>query len=88
MSDANELIAEGLRRRQEHGVAAALDCFNRAAQLEPNSHLPFFMRLRASLSTRFEQAPLRDEKRFAANFEQALRTAWRDTHEKRVYPVE
>jgi hypothetical protein len=35
MSDANELIAEGLRRRQEHGVAA-----------------------------------------------------WRDTHEKRVYPVE
>ncbi len=85
MSDANELIAEGLRRRQEHGVAAALDCFNRAAQLEPNSHLPFFM---LGNVPRFEQSPLRDEKRFAANFEQALRAAWRDTHEKRVYPVE
>ncbi|HEY2677958.1 MAG TPA: hypothetical protein VGI65_13395 [Steroidobacteraceae bacterium] len=42
-TDANELIAEGLRRRQEHGVAAALDYFKRAAQLDPDSHLPFFM---------------------------------------------
>jgi predicted O-linked N-acetylglucosamine transferase (SPINDLY family) len=42
-TSANELIAEGLRRRQEYGVAAALDCFNRAAQLDPESHLPFFM---------------------------------------------
>jgi hypothetical protein len=35
-TDANELIAEGLRRREEHGVAAALDCFKRAAQLDPD----------------------------------------------------
>jgi tetratricopeptide (TPR) repeat protein len=40
---ADELIKEGLRQRQEHGVAAALPFFERAAQLEPNSHVPFFM---------------------------------------------
>ena len=40
---AGELIAEGLRRRQTSGLAAALDCFQRAAQLEPESHLPHFM---------------------------------------------
>jgi predicted O-linked N-acetylglucosamine transferase (SPINDLY family) len=33
-------------------------------------------KLRASLRDRFEQSPLRDEKRFAANFEVLLRTAW------------
>jgi protein O-GlcNAc transferase len=38
-----ELIKEGLRQRQEHGVAAAIPLFEKAAQLEPNSHLPFFM---------------------------------------------
>ena len=32
--------------------------------------------LRASLRARFEQSSLRDEKRFAANFEALLRTAW------------
>jgi protein O-GlcNAc transferase len=32
--------------------------------------------LRASLRARFEQSSLRDEKRFAANFEKLLRTAW------------
>jgi protein O-GlcNAc transferase len=32
--------------------------------------------LRASLRFRFEQSSLRDEKRFAANFEQLLRAAW------------
>ena len=32
--------------------------------------------LRASLRSRFEQSSLRDEKRFAANFEALLRTAW------------
>jgi predicted O-linked N-acetylglucosamine transferase (SPINDLY family) len=38
--------------------------------------LPRLEQLRGSLRTRFDQSPLRDEKRFAANFEQALRTAW------------
>ncbi|MGA2840363.1 MAG: hypothetical protein ABSG18_09325 [Steroidobacteraceae bacterium] len=41
--NANELILEGLRRRQESGVASALDCFTRAAQLEPDSYVPFLM---------------------------------------------
>ena len=40
------------------------------------SDLSRLERLRASLRTRFERSPLRDEKRFAANFEQLLRTAW------------
>ena len=43
MPDAKALIIEGLRRRQEDGVAAALDCFTRAAQLEPKSYLPLLM---------------------------------------------
>jgi protein O-GlcNAc transferase len=34
-------------------------------------------RLRGSLRTRFEQSSLRDERRFAGNFEELLRTAWR-----------
>jgi protein O-GlcNAc transferase len=34
--------------------------------------------LRASLRSRFEQSSLRDEKRFAANFEKLLRTAWQE----------
>jgi protein O-GlcNAc transferase len=38
-----ELIREGLRQRQEHGVAAALPYFEKAALLDPDSHLPFFM---------------------------------------------
>jgi protein O-GlcNAc transferase len=40
---AGELINEGLRQRREHGVAAAQPFFETAAQLEPNSHVPFFM---------------------------------------------
>ena len=43
MRTANELIHEGLRQRQEHGVAAARPFFESAAQLEPNSHVPYFM---------------------------------------------
>jgi len=43
MPDAKALIIEGLRRRQEDGVAAALDCFTRAAQLDPKSYLPLLM---------------------------------------------
>src|ERR1700722_18427104 len=43
MPTAGELINEGLRQRREHGVAAAKPFFEKAAQLEPNSHVPFFM---------------------------------------------
>lgn len=41
------------------------------------SDLARLEQLRASLRSRFEQSSLRDEKRFAANFQQLLRTAWR-----------
>jgi protein O-GlcNAc transferase len=41
------------------------------------SDLSRLEQLRASLRARFEQSPLRDERRFAANFEELLRTAWR-----------
>jgi protein O-GlcNAc transferase len=40
---ANELINEGLRQRQRIGAAAAQPFFEQAAQLEPNSHVPWFM---------------------------------------------
>jgi predicted O-linked N-acetylglucosamine transferase (SPINDLY family) len=40
---ASELINEGLRQRQRVGVEAARPYFERAAQLEPNSHVPWFM---------------------------------------------
>jgi protein O-GlcNAc transferase len=42
-SSAGELINEGLQQRQRHGAAAARPFFERAAQLEPNSHIPCFM---------------------------------------------
>lgn len=40
---ANELIQEGLQQRRLHGAVAARPFFERAAQLEPNSHVPCFM---------------------------------------------
>ncbi len=40
---ARELINEGLRQRQQVGTQAAIPFFERAAQLEPNSHVPWFM---------------------------------------------
>jgi protein O-GlcNAc transferase len=40
---ASELINEGLRQRQQVGVEAARPYFEKAAQLEPNSHVPWFM---------------------------------------------
>ena len=43
MPTLNELIDEGLRQRRDYGVAAARPFFEKAAQLEPNSHIPFFM---------------------------------------------
>jgi protein O-GlcNAc transferase len=42
-SSASELINEGLRQRQRAGPAAARPFFESAAQLEPNSHVPWFM---------------------------------------------
>jgi protein O-GlcNAc transferase len=41
--NAAELITEGLQQRQRHGAAAARPFFERAAQLDPNSHVPWFM---------------------------------------------
>jgi protein O-GlcNAc transferase len=40
---ASELINEGLRQRQLFGAEAAKPHFQRAAQLEPKSHVPWFM---------------------------------------------
>jgi predicted O-linked N-acetylglucosamine transferase (SPINDLY family) len=40
---ASELINEGLQQRQRVGVQAARPFFERAAQLEPNSHVPWLM---------------------------------------------
>jgi protein O-GlcNAc transferase len=42
-SAATELINEGLRERREHGVLAAKPYFERAAILDPSSHVPVFM---------------------------------------------
>jgi protein O-GlcNAc transferase len=41
--DANELINEGLLLRKQSGAAAALPLFERAAELAPNSYVPFLM---------------------------------------------
>jgi protein O-GlcNAc transferase len=41
--NASELINEGLRQRQRAGAHAARPFFQKAAQLEPNSHVPWFM---------------------------------------------
>jgi protein O-GlcNAc transferase len=40
---AGELIKEGLRQRGGFGLEAARPYFERAAQLEPNSHVPWLM---------------------------------------------
>jgi protein O-GlcNAc transferase len=40
---ASELINEGLRQRQQIGAEAARPYFEKAAQLEANSHVPWFM---------------------------------------------
>jgi protein O-GlcNAc transferase len=44
--------------------------------LELAKDLPRLEALRAGLRSRFDQSPLRDEKRFAADFERLLRAAW------------
>jgi predicted O-linked N-acetylglucosamine transferase (SPINDLY family) len=51
------------------------------------SDLARLEQLRASLRSRFEQSSLRDEKRFAANFEQLLRTAWQQHLDHRATDV-
>jgi protein O-GlcNAc transferase len=40
---ASELINEGLQQIPRYGLEAARPFFERAAQLEPDSHVPFFM---------------------------------------------
>src|SRR5271165_2603891 len=40
---ADELISEGLLRRKQSGAAASLPLFERAAELAPESYLPFLM---------------------------------------------
>ena len=59
-----ELVASTPEQYVEIAVALATD----VERLE---------QLRGGLRNRFEQSPLRDEKRFAANFEELLQTAWR-----------
>jgi protein O-GlcNAc transferase len=59
-----ELVASSPEEYVEISVALALDLVRLEA-------------LRASLRSRLEQSSLRNEKRFAANFEALLRTAWR-----------
>jgi protein O-GlcNAc transferase len=59
-----DLVASSPQQYVDIAVALASDL----ARLEE---------LRHGLRDRFEQSPLRDEKRFAAHFEQLLRTAWR-----------
>ena len=41
--NASELVNEGLKQRQQNGARAALPLFERAALLEPGSHLPLLM---------------------------------------------
>jgi protein O-GlcNAc transferase len=50
------------------------------------SDLPRLEQLRASLRARFERSSLRDEKRFTANFEALLRTAWQQHLEQPTHP--
>jgi predicted O-linked N-acetylglucosamine transferase (SPINDLY family) len=63
----SELAAPTPEKYAETAVALALD-------------LPRLESLRASLRSCFEQSSLRDEKRFASNFEELLRTAWRQAY--------
>jgi protein O-GlcNAc transferase len=52
------------------------------------SDLSRLEQLRASLRARFDQSPLRDEKRFAEKFEELLRTAWQQHLQTSIqYPV-
>ena len=62
----SELVASDPDQYVEIAVSLAADL----ARLE---------KLRAGLPGRFERSPLRDEKRFAASFEDLLRTAWQES---------
>ena len=58
-------------------VASTPEQYVRIA-LDLAADLPRLEQLRAGLRDRLERSPLRDERRFAANFEELLRTAWRE----------
>jgi protein O-GlcNAc transferase len=60
-----ELVASTAEQYVEIAVALAGD-------------LKRLEQLRTSLRNRFDRSSLRDERRFAAKFEEALRTAWRE----------
>jgi protein O-GlcNAc transferase len=64
-----ELAASTPEQYTEIAVALALD-------------LPRLESLRTSLRSRFEQSPLRDERRIASNFEDLLRAAWRPAEDE------
>jgi protein O-GlcNAc transferase len=67
-------------------VASTPDQYTRIA-LDLAGNLPRLEQLRAELRGRFERSPLRDEKRFAANFEELLRMAWRLHRNLRARPA-
>ena len=58
-------------------VASTPEQYVRIA-LDLAADLPRLEQLRAGLRGRLERSPLRDERRFAADFEELLRTAWRE----------
>ena len=62
-------------------VASTPEQYVRIA-LELAGDLPRLEQLRTELRGRFEGSPLRDEKRFAANFEELLQLAWRQHQER------
>jgi len=84
-ASAEELVNEGLRRRQQSGSAAALPFFERAAELEPNSHLPFLMLGNATTeledldraAIHFERARDLDPKNHVIRYNLGLNYLWR-----------
>ena len=71
-------LGELVASTPEQYVRIALDLAGNLSRLE---------RLRAELRDRFERSPLRDERRFAANFEELLRTAWRTRRNRTDGPL-
>jgi protein O-GlcNAc transferase len=85
MGAANELINEGLVQRQQYGAAAALPFFERAAELTPDSHLPFFMLGNAATelgeldraAVYFERARYLEPKNHVVRYNLGLNYLWR-----------
>lgn len=69
--ELGELVAS----TPEQYVRIALDLAGNVSRLE---------QLRTELRGRFERSPLRDEKRFAANFQELLQSAWRQHRESKA----